>query len=133
MLFRSLSLPPQVTPIVDPDLLDCSETVVSGAADDGYVDPAANDENANLTQDELINLAAADVQDLAPPRGGSVGSSWLGLALTVLLLVLSGVLVRWRSRLMPDEPDPDAADGESPDPAPADQTHPSDPTEETTA
>ncbi len=35
--------------------------------DDGYVDPAANPANANLTQDELLNLAAADVQDLEPP------------------------------------------------------------------
>ena len=34
----------------------------------------------------LLNLAAADVQDLTPGPGGGVGPTWLGLAATGLLL-----------------------------------------------
>ncbi|MGB7362351.1 MAG: hypothetical protein WA931_04870 [Rhodococcus sp. (in: high G+C Gram-positive bacteria)] len=103
--YQSLTLPPNVMPVTDPNTLGCSERTKSAGTTDGYVDPAANPENANLTQDELLNLAAADVQDLAPPEGGVVGSSWLGVALTVVLLFVSGLLVRWRARLRPDDPD----------------------------
>lgn len=120
--YRALSLPRGVIPITDPDSLDCSERTSGGNADGGYVDAAANQEHANLTQDELINLAAADVQDLEPPRGVAVGSSWFAVALTLLLLVVSALVVRWRARLQPDGPSPDDTahpdDGASPPPAP---------------
>lgn len=86
---------------------------------DGYVDPAANPEQANLTSDELLALAAADVQDLEPPPGGVVGSSQLGVGLTVALLVASVLLVRWRARLHPD----DEPDGPGPDDGPDARTH----------
>ena len=116
--YASLTLPANVNRITDPNTLECSEHTAATSLDDGYVDPAANPANANLTQDELLALAAADVQDLEPPDGGVVGSSWLGVALTVALLVVSGMLVRWRSRLHPDD-DPDSdPDEEDPDPDP---------------
>ncbi|KJC63834.1 hypothetical protein [Agreia bicolorata] len=115
-VYQTLELPSNVTPITNPDDLGCSEHTESAGGKDGYVDPAANPEHANLTQDELLNLAAADVQDLEPPAGGVVGSSWIGIGLTVLLLAFSGLLVRWRARLRPDEPD---------EPDPEDSTHPS--------
>ncbi len=102
--YQSLALPDGVVAITDPSTLECSERTTSTGTTDGYVDPAANPEHANLTTDELLNLAAADVQDLEPPEGGAVGSSWLGLALTGLLLGISVVLVRWRARLHPDGP-----------------------------
>lgn len=102
-IYQKVTLPSNVTPVLDPNTLGCSERTRSAGATDGYVDPAANPANANLTQDELLNLAAADVQDLAPPEGGVVGSSWLGVALTAVLLFVSGLLVRWRARLRPDE------------------------------
>ncbi len=103
--YQALELPATVTPITDPSLLGCSERTESTGTTDGYVDPAANPEHANLTADELLSLAAADVQDLAPPEGGVVGSSWLGVVLTVLLLIASALIVRWRARLRPDEID----------------------------
>jgi len=96
--YETLTLPSNVTPITDPKTLDCSEHTETAGTTDGYVDPAANPEHANLTQDELLNLAAADVQDLTPGPGGVVGPTWLGLAATGLLLMLSTLLVRWRSR-----------------------------------
>jgi hypothetical protein len=102
-VYENLTLPSGVVPIENPNDLQCSERTESTGATDGYVDAAANPEHANLTQDELIALAAADVQDLAPPEGGVVGSSWIGIALTALLLVGSGLLVRWRARLHPDD------------------------------
>lgn len=105
--YQKIALPANVTPITDPQTLGCSERTESNGSTDGYVDPAANPAHANLTEDELLNLAAADVQDLAPPRGGAVGSSWLGVALTVLLLLGSGLLVRWRARLHPEDEDDD--------------------------
>ncbi|SIR74472.1 hypothetical protein [Microbacterium sp. RURRCA19A] len=101
--YRSLALPANVQKITDPNALDCSERTESAGGKDGYVDPAANPEHANLTQDELLNLAAADVTDLEPPAGGVVGSSWVGVGLTLLLIAGSLVLVRWRARLHPED------------------------------
>ncbi|TXK17261.1 hypothetical protein [Homoserinibacter sp. GY 40078] len=112
-VYQTLELPTDVVPITDPNELDCSERTESSGPDDGYVDAAANPEHANLTQDELLNLAAADVGDLEPPAGGVVGSSWIGVGVTVLILLMSGLIVRWRSRSRPDDPAPD-------DPAPDD-------------
>jgi len=108
--YESLALPPNVTPITDPNTLDCSEHTETTGTTDGYVDPAANPEHANLTQDELLNLAAADVQDLSPGPGGVVGPTWLGIAATALLLMLSALLVRWRSRRGIDDGEPDQDD-----------------------
>ncbi|MGS0684737.1 hypothetical protein ACVBEQ_06255 [Nakamurella sp. GG22] len=104
--YDTLALPSNVTPITDPDTLGCSEHTETAGTTDGYVDPAANPEHANLTQDELLNLAAADVSDLTPGPGGVVGPTWLGLAATGLLLFLSGLLVRWRARRATDDDDP---------------------------
>lgn len=101
--YQSLTLPSNVETITDPNALECSERTESAGGKDGYVDPAANPEHANLTQDELLNLAAADVTDLEPPAGGVVGSSWVGVGLTLLLIAGSLVLVRWRARLHPDD------------------------------
>lgn len=118
--YQSLGLPANVTPITDPNALGCSERTKSSGDKDGYVDPAANPAHADLTQDELLNLAAADVQDLEPPESGVLGSKWLGVGLTLALLVISGLLVRWRARLAPADPDlpddgPDPP-GNGPDP-----------------
>lgn len=99
--YQSLALPANVTPVTDPNALGCSERTPSSGGKDGYVDPAANPAHADLTQDELLNLAAADVQDLEPPESGVLGSKWLGVALTLALLAGSGLLVRWRARLTP--------------------------------
>jgi hypothetical protein len=94
--------------------LECSERTETAGTTDGYVDPAANPEHANLTQDELLNLAAADVQDLTPGPGGVVGPAWLGLAAPGLLLMLSVLLVRWRSRRRYDEVDGTESDLDRP-------------------
>ena len=121
--YQNLTLPASVSPITDPATLGCSERTASTGPSDGYVDPAANPEHANLTEDELLSLAAADVQDLVPPRGGVVGSSWVGLGSTALLLLIGVLLVRWRSRLRPDDEDEeDWSDGAEADGA--DPPHP---------
>ncbi|TKV61662.1 hypothetical protein FDO65_08945 [Nakamurella flava] len=127
--YQALALPATVTPITDPNTLGCSERTTSSGGKDGYVDPAANPAHADLTQDELLNLAAADVQDLEPPEGGTLDSKWLGVGLTLALLIVSGLLVRWRARWSPtvDGPDPDAPAGPDPpdptltDPEPPDR------------
>lgn len=123
--YQSMTLPANVNRITDPSKLQCSEKTGKTSTSDGYIDPAANPANADLTEEQLLALAAADVQDLEPPAGGVVGSSWLGVALTIGLLVVSGLLVRWRSRLRPedfedrDDPDPDDEDpGPDPDDPP---------------
>ncbi len=110
--YQSLALPANVEKITDPNALECSERTESAGGKDGYVDPAANPEHANLTQDELLNLAAADVTDLEPPAGGVVGSSWVGVALTLLLIAGSLVLVRWRARLHHDDDEDEDRDDE---------------------
>ncbi len=112
--YQNLELPPNVTPITDPKDLGCSERTTSTGTTDGYVDPAANPEHADLTQDELLNLAAADVQDLTPGEGGVVGPTWLGLGATGLLLMLSVLLVRWRARRATEDGDPPAGEIDPP-------------------
>jgi hypothetical protein len=112
--YQNLELPPNVTPITDPKKLGCSERTASTGRTDGYVDPAANPEHANLTQDELLNLAAADVQDLTPGEGGVVGPTWLGLGATGLLLMLSLLLVRWRARRATEDDDPPSGGADPP-------------------
>ncbi|KZE42884.1 hypothetical protein [Microbacterium sp. T32] len=118
--YQSLALPANVEKITDPNALECSERTESAGGKDGYVDPAANPEHANLTQDELLNLAAADVTDLEPPAGGVVGSSWVGVALTLLLIAGSLVLVRWRARLHHDDDEDEDRDEDDPDDDPTD-------------
>ncbi|MFJ4037519.1 hypothetical protein ACIPVB_05495 [Microbacterium sp. NPDC090007] len=123
--YQSLALPSNVERITDPNALECSERTVSAGGKDGYVDPAANPAHANLTQDQLLNLAAADVTDLAPPNGGVVGSSWVGVGLTVALIAGSLVVVRWRARLHPDDEDDD--DDHDDDDDPTDDPPPQEP------
>ncbi len=113
--YQTLTLPANVTPITDPNKLECSERTETAGTTDGYVDPAANPAHADLTQDELLALAAADVKDLSPGTGGGVGETWLGLAATGLLLMLSALLVRWRSRRATEDDDPQQADDDEPD------------------
>jgi hypothetical protein len=124
--YEGLTLPAGVTKITDPNSLQCSEHTTSASASDGYVDPAANPEHANLTQDQLLALAAADIADMQPPTDAVLSSSWFGVALTVLLLIGSALLVRWRAHSHPDDPEPDpepdpedpAPDPDDPDPPP---------------
>ena len=91
------------------------------------MDPAANPAHADLTQDELLTLAAADVQDLSPGEDGGVGPTWLGLAATALLLMVSGLLIRWRSRRQPDgDEEPGHNDDGSPKAPPPNDPPPND-------
>ena len=93
-----LELPAHVSVVDDPNDLDCSEKSQVAGNDDLYVDPAANSEHPDLTNEELLTLAAAGVEDLVPDDSGGIGRNWMSLATTTLLLVLSGWVVRWRSR-----------------------------------
>ncbi|QWT24309.1 hypothetical protein KPL76_02510 [Subtercola sp. PAMC28395] len=100
--YESLALPANVSQITNPNDLGCSKVTPITGKVQGYVDPAANQAHLNLTEDQLLNLAAADVQDLVPGTSDEMGPSWLGIAATGLLLVVSALLVRWRSRRRPD-------------------------------
>lgn len=101
--------------ITDVAQLDCGTTYdVFGPDAEGYVDPAANDAHADLTQEELLNLAAAGVDQLEPDASGGLGADWLVLLLGALLLLAAILTVRSRTRLRPDVPLPTPAPPRSP-------------------
>jgi hypothetical protein len=113
--------PPAV--ITSPAELDCGTTYeILGPDAEGYVDPAANEVNADLTQEELLSLAAAGVDQLEPDETGGLGADWLVLVLGALLLLSAGLTVRARTRprldeSMSDSAAPFLASGEHPSPA----------------
>ncbi|MEN9644022.1 MAG: hypothetical protein RL238_691 [Actinomycetota bacterium] len=110
--YEALTLDPRMSVIDDPDELDCATRYPVRSPEDLYVDPAANAEHPDLTNAELMDLAAAGVEDLVPDSSGGVGPTWVALATTSLLLVLSGLVIRWRARRTDDD---DAADSDSDD------------------
>jgi pimeloyl-ACP methyl ester carboxylesterase len=69
--YASMRLAPAVSVVTDPDTLDCSEKTPLAGKDQMYVSPAGNDAHADLTQEELTDLAASGVEDVVPdPAGG---------------------------------------------------------------
>ncbi len=87
------------TIITDVAQLECGTTYdVFGPDSEGYVDPAANEAHADLTQEELLNLAAAGVDQLEPDDTGGLGADWLVLVLGALLLIAATLTVRSRTR-----------------------------------
>jgi hypothetical protein len=92
--FGELALPSDVSVVTDPNDLDCSERTEARE----HLDPVENDVHPEVSDEELVILAAAGVDDLVPSPTGTLGSNWYSLATTALLFALSGLVVRWRSR-----------------------------------
>ena len=112
--FQRLDQTQTSTIITSVDELECGTTYdVFGPDSEGYVDPAANEAKADLTQEELLNLAAAGVDQLVPDESGGLGADWLVLLLGSLLVLAAGLTVRSRTKarvddepsLNPDDPD----------------------------
>ena len=76
---------------------------VFGIESEGYIDPAANGPHRDLSNEELISLAAAGVPGLEPDDSGGLGADWLVLVLTLGLLVAATQAVRARTRPREDE------------------------------
>lgn len=101
------------TIITDVSQLECGTVYdVFGPDSEGYVDPAANEAHADLTQEELLNLAAAGVEQLEPDESGGLGADWLVLLLGALLFLAATLTVRSRTRVYIDDAAP------TPTPAP---------------
>lgn len=95
------------TIITDVSQLECGTVYdVFGPDSEGYVDPAANEAHADLTQEELLNLAAAGVDQLVPDESGGLGADWLVLLLGALLLLAATLTVRSRTRVHIDDATP---------------------------
>jgi hypothetical protein len=103
--YATLRLDPGMTVITDPNELDCAKKYPVASPEDLYVDPAANEAHPDLTNEELMDLAAAGVEDLVPDSSGGVGPTWVALATTSLLVLLSGLVIRWRARRPDDDHD----------------------------
>ena len=103
--YRSLALPPEVTVVDDPDTLGCSEQTPGGGPADRYRDPEARDAHEDLSEEELVDLAASGVEEIAPNTSGGLGASWLNLGAVMVMLVAGGLLVWQRSR-SPERSDP---------------------------
>lgn len=103
--FDGLTLPSDISIVTNPNELGCSDLTPARNNPDEYIDPVENDVHPNLTNEELLILAAAGVEDLVPKSSGTFGSNWYSLGTTSLLLLLSGAVMRWRSR--PREEDDD--------------------------
>lgn len=84
--------------------LSCSRTYeVFGPDSEGYVDPAAGEVHEDLSEEELLNLAASGVEQLTPDETGGLGADWLVLILSAALVLAAGLTVRARTRPRPDE------------------------------
>jgi hypothetical protein len=90
--------------------LSCATTYdVFGPDSEGYVDPAAGDVHEDLSEEELLNLAASGVEQLAPDETGGLGADWLVLILSAALVLAAGLVVRSRTRPRADEITADAS------------------------
>lgn len=99
------------TNLVGPDTkLKCGQVFkVFGPSSEGYVDPAANGPHKDLSNEELLTLAAAGVSSLAPDDSGGLGADWLVLVLAAGLMLAAVLTVRSRTHARPDELLPEAA------------------------
>ncbi|MCA0295034.1 MAG: hypothetical protein LCH96_06910 [Actinobacteria bacterium] len=96
--------------VVDPSAkLSCDQTYpVFGPESEGYVDPAENDAHKDLSNEELLTLAAAAVTSLEPDDSGGLGADGLILVLAGALLLSAVLTVVSRTRTRrPDDPQPD--------------------------
>ncbi len=101
--YQHLTLPPEATVVDNPNTLKCSEQTPVRPADSVIHEPAANAAHPDLSQEQLLDLAASGVEDIVPDASGGLGSTWLSLGTTTLLLIGSGLVIRWRARRRPDE------------------------------
>lgn|GEM_PF-705660 len=102
--YQALSESRSANVITSPAQLDCTETSdVFGPDSDGYVDAAANDAHSDLSQEELLTLAAAGVSSIEPDDSGGLGADGLVLLLASVLLLGAVLTVRSRTRPRPDE------------------------------
>ncbi|MGT2425491.1 hypothetical protein [Amnibacterium kyonggiense] len=65
----------------------------------GYIDPAAHGPHKDLSNEELLSLAAAEAPGLTPPDAGGMSDDWIVLALTAALV--GGAVLTIRRRLRP--------------------------------
>ncbi|MEV8272369.1 hypothetical protein [Microbacterium sp. NPDC077184] len=90
--------------IVSPAQLECTDTYdVFGPDSEGYVDAAANDAHADLSEQELLDLAAAGVSSLEPEDSGGLGADGLVLLLASLLVLGAVLTIRARTRPRSEE------------------------------
>lgn len=102
--YRGLTLAEPAGLVTSPAQLDCTDTYdVFGPDSEGYVDAAANDAHADLTEQELLDLAAAGVSSLEPEDSGGLGADGLVLLLASLLVLGAVLTIRARTRPRPDE------------------------------
>jgi hypothetical protein len=105
--YRTLGFDDRVQVVSSPADLACgTKYEVFGLESEGYIDPAANGPHRDLTNEELLSLAAAGVPGLEPDENGGLGDDWLVLVLTVGLLGAATLTVHSRTRPRDDEQQP---------------------------
>lgn len=98
------AIAPQVEVVSPTAELDCGQAYpVFGPDSEGYVDPAAHDAHRDLSNEELLDLAAAGVSSLEPDDSGGLGSDWLVLVMAGTLLAAAVLTVISRTRVRTDE------------------------------
>lgn len=96
------ALAPDDTFITSPAQLECAATYpVMEAGDADYVDPAANGPHADLSQEELLSLAAAGVDTLEPDTSGGTGPSWVVISLAAAVALAAVHILRSHMRARP--------------------------------
>ena len=102
--FETMSLPPTVNLVEDPDDLECSETsdVRSGISESN--DAVGGEVNEDLTQEQLLDLLGG-TEDLKTADPGGLGGRWLHLAATILLVFACLAVVDRHIRRDPDASD----------------------------
>ena len=109
--YQTMSLPPTVNLVEDPNDLDCSEKsdVRPGIRESN--DAVGGEVHDDLTQEQLLDLLGG-TEDLKTADPGGLGGRWLHLAATILLVFACLAVVDRHIRRDPDAPD----DGGGPGP-----------------
>jgi hypothetical protein len=96
--YQTLSIEDRAQLVQDPDELECSRTYdVFGIDSDGYIDPAANEAHEDLSNEELLSLAASGVPSLEPDDTGGLGADALVLAIAAAIVLGLALMVRART------------------------------------
>ncbi len=100
--YQGLGVPSDVHLVESIDELECSETSpVRQVSRNAYLDPAANGPHADLTNEELYELLG--LEELASPDPTGLGGQWIHLLATLGIVLACGGVIRWRTRLDPED------------------------------
>lgn len=98
--YDTVALPSEMSFVEDVSDLDCSEQTAVRAGRSDSVSAVENGPNADLTEEELLELIGVDLQTASP---GGIGDRWVHIGGTLLLVIASLAVIRRHMTRLPDD------------------------------